>query len=591
MLKSQLANWSAVNEASLTLTKSTIKSLAHTTSYSRGRDLLRDGALDELTRHGDLFSGECEGSEGSVYRLSARIVDGQVSDANCTCPYSYSGICKHLVALLLAWEDQPEKFSDLAVKPKEKTSTLLKKLLTKNREELADLIVQLVESDPKLAPVIKSLLQNSLSPKDIADFKKQVEKILQRAVRIGYELNFRQVRRDLKEPVRAAAALVESRPLDAAELYAVILKALMDEGSQLFDFEGCGTLTDVSNECVVHLCNTIPQAQEEQRIRWLKLLAEAHFFEIYDEDVEFAEEAFTAMEEAKPEDWAQLEPLLIKLAEEEEASTDKPWKRQNITDLKIAHLSHIGDKEAAQRLIMTHGRPEQQREVLLQQQDFGKVMQQTREAFQPHAMPRLRLAYLLNSAGQWELAKEWAREHGMQNFLAEYSIKNGDPEATEINLQLFRQHPTLAQWQQVLSSVPEQHRIALSDGLWHEMEDRHLYGIQYEIKIHQDDLPAAIEIRPKLDASSQVTHRKQFAEATEKEFPDLSVQLWTEMAEICISEKTTTAYSSAAYALSHVKAILIRQGRAKEWTPLCLDFKTRHFRVKALQLEMAKLGM
>jgi hypothetical protein len=81
------------------LTRSYLKSLATATSFSRGEEYFRAGSVGPITRVGDKFTATVRGT----YRYKVQLLptaDGP--RLKCSCPYDFSGICKHAVALGLA---------------------------------------------------------------------------------------------------------------------------------------------------------------------------------------------------------------------------------------------------------------------------------------------------------------------------------------------------------------------------------------------------------------------------------------------------------------------------------------------------------
>jgi uncharacterized Zn finger protein len=76
--------------------------------------------------------GYCHDSSDTPYRVSAQLRPGGLVTAHCTCPYDWGGICKHIVALLLAWAHAPEEFKE--------TAPVDERLVGKSKEELIALI-------------------------------------------------------------------------------------------------------------------------------------------------------------------------------------------------------------------------------------------------------------------------------------------------------------------------------------------------------------------------------------------------------------------------------------------------------------------
>ena len=73
-------------------------------SIQRGQSYFRDGAVGRLVQRGDELEADVEGTEPDPYRVWVRFEDDEVSDTGCTCPYNYEGWCKHIIAVLLAYD-------------------------------------------------------------------------------------------------------------------------------------------------------------------------------------------------------------------------------------------------------------------------------------------------------------------------------------------------------------------------------------------------------------------------------------------------------------------------------------------------------
>lgn len=127
----------------LSLNEEGVFDLTEEKVFARGVDLFGDGdALLGLHRQGASLRGWCRGSDVKPYALHAVIAAGDAIHTHCNCPYSYGGICKHLVALLLAWCHTPEAFA--MIPP---LDTLLKQY---TRAQLVEILTAAVDRDPRL---------------------------------------------------------------------------------------------------------------------------------------------------------------------------------------------------------------------------------------------------------------------------------------------------------------------------------------------------------------------------------------------------------------------------------------------------------
>ena len=128
--------------SSFKLTENILRSLSTEQSFERGRQYYRAGVINNATRQGNLLTALCEGSSAPAYRLRVELDQAGVRSASCTCPYDWGGLCKHLVALLLAYIHQPETFTERG-----SVADLLAGL---ERDDLVALVEKLAFRDPDL---------------------------------------------------------------------------------------------------------------------------------------------------------------------------------------------------------------------------------------------------------------------------------------------------------------------------------------------------------------------------------------------------------------------------------------------------------
>src|SRR5262245_54895728 len=78
--------------------------------YTAGQSYYRNGRLLDLRREGETLKGRCRGQSGGPYRMRATLKDGAVVEADCSCPVGDGGHCKHVAAMLIAWQQEPESY-------------------------------------------------------------------------------------------------------------------------------------------------------------------------------------------------------------------------------------------------------------------------------------------------------------------------------------------------------------------------------------------------------------------------------------------------------------------------------------------------
>jgi uncharacterized Zn finger protein len=106
------------------------------------------------TQRGNRLFAEVLGSEWEPYRVGVALQEDDFS-ASCTCPYDWSGYCKHIVAVLLTFIHNRDR---ITVRPP--TEDLLSDL---DADELKALVIRMVESDPSLADFVDSFCAQAVS--------------------------------------------------------------------------------------------------------------------------------------------------------------------------------------------------------------------------------------------------------------------------------------------------------------------------------------------------------------------------------------------------------------------------------------------
>ncbi|GAB4424789.1 MAG: hypothetical protein OHK0015_03990 [Chloroflexi bacterium OHK40] len=114
-------------------------------------DYERRGAVGPLVLRGDLLHAEVEGSEYEPYRVTVALDAGGVRAASCSCPYDWGGLCKHIVATLLAYIHAAP--GAVAVRP-----PLAELLAGLDRGQLEGLLLRLAAQDAELIERIDALI-------------------------------------------------------------------------------------------------------------------------------------------------------------------------------------------------------------------------------------------------------------------------------------------------------------------------------------------------------------------------------------------------------------------------------------------------
>ncbi len=120
----EVDDWEEVIAPPPELTEDHIAKLTDSKRFERGMNYWRDGwRLENLQRDGWTLTGNCWGDSNPItrdrryYYLTVILTPRGVSGQKCTCSdFRGRRLCKHLVALLLAWVHEPQRFKVVSEK-------------------------------------------------------------------------------------------------------------------------------------------------------------------------------------------------------------------------------------------------------------------------------------------------------------------------------------------------------------------------------------------------------------------------------------------------------------------------------------------
>ena len=190
-------------------------------SYMRGLDYFHAGAIGNPILCGYTLSGTCEGTDIDPYRVTVELTPTGIATADCSCPYDWGGDCKHIVALLLTYAEEPDTVYSL--------DTLLTTLEEKSKPNLLQVIAELLKRAPELAPIAQAYSEVPVPPPRpeslplVTVYREQIDNIFGRGFLEQHRL--RDVLSQLEDLRRHAESLAQ---LDETETALSILHALID---------------------------------------------------------------------------------------------------------------------------------------------------------------------------------------------------------------------------------------------------------------------------------------------------------------------------------------------------------------------------
>lgn len=170
--------------------EATLRQNSSPQSFERGETYYRNDAVVALTLRGKILQAEVEGSQAPSYRVRLSFESQSLTEASCTCAYSFGDWCKHIVATLLVCLHQPQKIEErptlehLLDRLNHQQTQLLLQNLAAEQPDLIDPIERHINRIVGVTHAQKSQTTSpQLSTINTAPYRQQVRHILRDAER------------------------------------------------------------------------------------------------------------------------------------------------------------------------------------------------------------------------------------------------------------------------------------------------------------------------------------------------------------------------------------------------------------------------
>jgi len=159
---------------------------------ARGHDYFCDDAVKNIEVSGDFIRASVIGTE--KYEVEISLINGEVSEMYCSCPYAEDGCnCKHMAAVLYEWSsgvqdetvteaDNTELFGSAYTQEgyKKKKKAVKKLLATADRETLASFLADILMGNEKLLVRFHNIVNGKATKEDVKRYMKQVNAVVNR---------------------------------------------------------------------------------------------------------------------------------------------------------------------------------------------------------------------------------------------------------------------------------------------------------------------------------------------------------------------------------------------------------------------------
>ena len=257
------------------ITKSDVAHWTDDVYFQRGQSYYAGGAIYEQRRQGMTIKSKCSGTQASFYRQEVLFNSKGIESAQCSCPVGGGGHCKHAVALLLTWVNDPDSFQEV-----EAFDASLEK---RSKPELIALVKQMLEQEPDL----ESLLDLPLSAGDGAPMDmKAIRRQAQQAFRgMDYERGGYGYTGEIEHSLQpllnlASDYLARGNAENAAAIYATVIETIFDNDDVAMGDED-GKLLGLAHECAEALGTCLSKINvPKKRREFLEALFNAYEWDL-----------------------------------------------------------------------------------------------------------------------------------------------------------------------------------------------------------------------------------------------------------------------------------------------------------------------
>ena len=591
--KRSLDWWKVMSDTIPAVSERTISDWVGQRSFRLGRSYFENDAIFDSRRQGSALKACCQGSMPQPYRLRVAFGAEGIEEAHCSCPVGGGGHCKHVGALLLAWQDQPDTFREVA--------ELDTDLERRSKGELIALIKQMLQLRPDLETFLEVALPGGdrrSTPVNPESYRRQVSSAFRRG---GDDwMASRSVATDIGVTLTAGDGfLALADHASASTVYQAVAQGILEHYG-MFDDED-GLLCDVMGRCVEGLGTCFSSVGDDAAARENSLHA---LFDIFRFDVDYGG---VGLGEAAPD-------IILEHATCEEKRAVAGWVRaampqgnswtdnyhrqvygRFLLDLEMAHLDDVSFLSICRECGLLA-------DLVNRLMTLGRLEEAIAEAELAGDYELLTLADIFREYGCAQrveplLAKriETSRDHRLVEWLKEHYKGQGDlSEALALAKRLLERWPHLAGYQEV-------RELSRQLDVWHELRPQLLaewsaakeYGLLTDIYLEEGEIDLALKSVNQRKPGFRYGEEQliRVAQSASQTHPHAAFDIYRQQAESLIEARGRDNYQRACTYLAKARDLYRQLSRETAWTDYIAELRERHRRLPALKEELSNAGL
>ncbi len=573
------------------ISKSIITRWTDDVYYQRGQKYYEQGAIYEQRIQGMTIKSKCSGSQAPFYRQEVLFDSKGIKSAECSCPVGDGGHCKHTIALLLTWVNDPNSFQET-----EALDVILDK---RSKPELIAIIKEMLEQEPDLESLLDlPLVEEENKPINI----KAIQQQAQRAFRdVDYEWGYtEEIKRDLNPLLKLATGYLSRGDAEnSALIYITVIEAILDnENAAMGDEEG--RLLGVSYDCAESLGNCLPSINDRnKRLEILQVL-----FSVYQWDTiklggvgaadcvpEILVEKTTPDERIEIAKWTRE---IMPKGDDWSAGYHREVLGRLLLDLEADTI----DDEAYLKICRETGRLNDLIERLLQLKQINEAKDAASAA---EDYPLFQSLGVFVAHKQIDLAEKLVTERlpnikddRLIDWLANRLKERGDLAGSlMLEERLFWKYPNIEKYKVLRELAKQLNR-------WNDLRAQIINGLE---KRNSFDFLVALYLEDKEVGNALTTLGRlperwgdhsihiEVAQAAKKQYPQDAIRIFIKEAERFINYRDRGNYAQAALCLREIRDVYRELMDIASWGKLIANIRQQYKKLPALQDELNQLKL
>ncbi len=591
-----------------TMTKHDIRTFVGEQNFLKGQQLVRDGAIVNPEQQAMALKGYCYGSLPEPYRVQVTFDGTGITASLCSCStatpsYGTRG-CEHAAALLLAWNEQPETFTEM-----DDIDTILER---QSKAQLITLIKQLLQKQPEVEwqLTMPPLPGHKSVPIDTDEYRRQVDAAFRHAGR-EWDAVYG-ISSDLYDITSTAARFTRQRDYaNAAAIYEVVATGTLSHYLSYHDEDGA--LGRVVQVCVEGLGACLESEREDEALR--EQILEA-IFAVYRFDVDHGGFGLTKdippefLQDTTPEEkYLAAQWVRTALAGLQEKKQESEWRRKRYGSLLLALEADVLSDEEFLRI----GRETKSIQAVVNRLlQLGRVDEAVQDASQANGWQLVKFADLFVQHEQNGAVERMMYEKAQQEMYTIYAewlknhylAKNNLAAALEMAQLIFHKRPWFAEYQKMrelamqLGNGEAVRKAALTF-----LETTNNISTLVEIALDEGDIERALQLLQATKPYSTESYQWKYdynlasrvaikaAELAEEGYPRASIDLFQQHVERLITEHGRANYQVACSYLVKIRSLYEKLDETEQWINYIAWLRKRHSRLRTLKEELTAAGM